>query len=758
MGYAIFSAFLLALLAPAVVRFGRSASGWVMAAVPLALTLYFLSLLKTVAAGEVIREGWSWLPDLGIGLTFLLDGLSLLFAILICGVGTLVMIFSGSYLAAHRGLGRFFLFLALFLASMLGLVLAGDLITFFVFWELTSLTSFFLIGFEHQQDKVASSALQALLVTGLGGMGEVAGTLELSELAGRADLIRQHAWFTPIVLLVAAGAFTKSAQFPLHFWLPNAMEAPTPVSAYLHSVTMVKAGIYLLLRLSPVLGGTPLWHGLLETVGGITMLGGILLAIRQTDLKRLLAYTTISSLGTLVFLIGLDVPRSLEAALVYLLAHALYKAPLFLAAGAIDHATGRRDLTEMGGLFGRMPLIGIAVILAALSMAGMAPFIGFLGKELFYEVVLTAPRATLPSILAALLASMLVVAAAALLGIRPFFGPARCDRLLHGRIAFGLWLGPLVLAVAGIGAGLFVGPVGRFLLTPAVAAILPGHVPAPLALWHGFTPVLACSALTLVGGGLIFSRCDPLRQWTDRWSALRRWGPEAAYERLLDGLFTFAARLTGILQDGRLRHYLLMVFITATLLTGGTLLWRGGFTMPTGTTPMRFGDPILAGVILGAAWITVRVGERLVAIVAMGVVGYGIALVFAQFGAPDLAMTQFSIETMTVLLFVLIFHRLPLFSRLVPRRALRFDAMVAGAAGLLMTVLTLVALSGEPDGHVSRYFAEQSVPKGHGRNIVNTILVDFRALDTLGEITVLGMAGVGVWALLKLFPKKGKNR
>jgi multicomponent Na+:H+ antiporter subunit A len=388
----------------------------------------------------------------------------------------------------------------------------------------------------------------------------------------------------------------------------------------------------------------------------------------------------------------------------------------------------------------------------------VAPFIGFLSKELFYEVVLTAPRAALFSILVALLTSLLVVATAGLLGLRPFFGAPRFDHLPHGRVAPGLWLGPLILAILGAGGGLFAGFTEQFLLTPALDAVAPGHTLASLALWHGFSPVLAYSVLTLIGGALIFSRCDALRGWTDNWNGMRRWGPDAAYDRLLAGLFYFATRLTRLLQNGRLRYYLLTVFITATILVGTTLLWRGEFALPRDLTAIRLGDLVLAGIILAAAWITARVGQRLAAIVAMGVVGYGIALIFAQFGAPDLAMTQVSIETMTVLLFVLIIHRLPLFSRLAPRRVMRFDAGVAMAAGLLMTVLTLVALSGHHDTHLSDYFATQSVPAAHGRNIVNTILVDFRALDTLGEITVLGMAGIGVWALLKLWPKDRGNR
>ncbi|MEZ4598242.1 MAG: hydrogen gas-evolving membrane-bound hydrogenase subunit E [Syntrophotaleaceae bacterium] len=767
MGFAVGSVFLLALLAPGLIRIFRSRSGWWMAAPPLALTIYFLARIEAVSRGGTFTEAWPWLPELGIGLTFQLDGLSLVFVLLITGVGALIMLYSGSYLAGHKELGRFFLLLYLFMGSMLGLVLAANLITLFVFWELTSLTSFLLIGFDHQREKVPASALQALLVTSLGGlallaslllMGEIAGTLEFGLMAEKADLIREHAWYLPIVLLAAAGAFTKSAQFPFHFWLPNAMQAPTPVSAYLHSATMVKAGIYLLFRLSPILGETALWHGLLETVGGFTMLGGIWLALRQTDLKRLLAYATVSSLGTLVFLIGLDIPRSLEAAIVYLVAHALYKAPLFLAVGAIDHATGSRDLRGLGGLFRQMPLVGIAVMMAVLSMAGVIPFIGFLGKELFYEVVLSAPRAAAPSILAALLTSLLMVAVSSLTGLRPFFGTSRFDRLPHGPVPPGQWLPPLILATIGLGAGLFAGTTDRLLVTPSLRSLLPGYEAPKLALWHGFTPVLGFSVLTLVGGYLIYRQKDFLVNKTERWAGLARYGAEVAYERLLAKTFAFSGWQTALLQNGRLRYYLLMIFITATVFTGAALIGRGDFSIAFRVTPLQYGDLIVSAIILAAAWVTAHSGERLVAILAMGVVGYGVALLYAMFGAPDVAMTQFSIETMTVLLFVLIFHRLPLFSRLVHRRTLRLDAAVSIAAGLLMTILTLVALGGPRGERISGFFLDRSVPEGFGRNVVNTILVDFRALDTLGEITVLGMAGVGIWALLKFSPQKRKNR
>ncbi|HEX9874167.1 MAG TPA: putative monovalent cation/H+ antiporter subunit A [Deferrimonas sp.] len=766
MHWGLFFGLLVACASPWLARACPRRAGWLLSLLPLALTGFFLSRLGEVSGGGVLEESLPWVPGLGVNFSFYLDGLSLLFALLISGVGVLIVVYAGSYLEGDPRLGRFYFWLLLFMTAMLGLVLAGNLITLFLFWELTGITSYFLIGFEDRQESSRSAALQALLVTGLGGLamlagflllGLAAGSFEISALLEAGDGVRSHPLYLPILLLILAGAFTKSAQFPFHFWLPAAMAAPTPVSAYLHSVTMVKAGVYLLFRLSPVLGGTDAWHGLLELAGGSTMLIGAGLAFLQTDLKRILAYSTVSSLGTLVFLIGLDLPFAIEAALVYLLAHALYKGALFLVAGAVDHAVGTRDVTVLGGLFSRLPLLGAAAVAAAVSMAGAPPLLGFIAKEHFYEVVLEAPRAALLSSAAAIATSLLIVAAATVVAWRPFFGRPSDKLGVPHSVPLALWLGPALLAALGLFFAVFPGLIDRPLLVPAAGAVLGTKGTFELHLWHGFSRVLLLSFLTLVGGVVLAWRHDSCRQFVRRGAGAAAWGPSRWYDWALAGLDVLARRQTRILQNGRLRIYLLVTVSATVALVGFTLLTRAGIRIEIGSTPLRPSHLASVALILAAAWATVRVGSRLAAIVAMGAVGYGVALIFVQFGAPDLAMTQLTIETMTVILFVLVIHRLPLFSRISHRWSSRLDAAVALAAGGLMTVLTLVALTEQRGSRLSGYFAEQSLPAAHGRNIVNVILVDFRGTDTLGEITVLALAGAGVFALLKLGARKGEK-
>jgi len=358
--------------------------GWGIALVPLALVACFASLVGPIAAGEVFTFSYAWVPSLGINLSFYIDGLSLLFALLISGIGVFIVIYAGGYLVGHPLLSRFYVYVLLFMFSMLGMVIAGNLITLFVFWELTSLSSYWLIGFDHERAEARAAALQALLVTSGGGLALLTGllllrlsggSLELATLLGQGNIVRSHALYLPIVLLILVGAFTKSAQFPFHFWLPNAMEAPTPVSAYLHSATMVKAGVYLLARLNPTLGGTEVWQVAVTATGAATMLIGAYLAVHQTDLKRILAYSTVSALGTLILLICVGTESAIKAAVVFLFAHALYKGALFLVAGALDHETGSRSVTQLGGLRRLMPVTALAAGLAALSMAGLPPFL-----------------------------------------------------------------------------------------------------------------------------------------------------------------------------------------------------------------------------------------------------------------------------------------------------------------------------------------------------------------------------------------------
>ena len=755
---AILSVFVVALVAPRLYRVARGHTGWLLALLPLGLVVYFVSNAQLVASGGALYESYRWVPALGVNLSLHLDGLSLLFALLITGIGALILIYTGGYLAEHPQLGRLYAFLLLFMGSMLGLVLADNLLALFVFWELTSISSYFLIGFHHERRESRAAALQALLVTGGGGLallagllllGQAGGSFELSVLLNQPGNFRSHPLYVPTLLLILVGAFTKSAQFPFHFWLPGAMEAPSPVSAYLHSATMVKAGIYLLARLSPMLGGTDVWFWCLTVVGGMTMLLGAWLALVQSDLKRILAYSTISALGTLTLFLGLGGTLVVQAAMAFLLGHALYKGALFLVAGTLDHETGSRDADRLGGLYRAMPITAVAAGVAALSMAGLPPLLGFLSKELSYEAALEAPGAAWVAA-GVVTANILLVAVAGVAGIRPFLGRAIPTPRRAHEAPPSLWLGPVVLAGLSVAWGIWPALGADSLVSAASTSILGEAVNTHLKLWHGLNLALALSAVTLGGGVSVYAGRGLLRRFSSRWESLGRWGPTGWYEFALRGLNGVAKGQTQLLQSGYLRHYLMIVFISTAGLAGATLVGRGRLVGPVDWSGLHFYDVGLVVLILLATMATVLAKSRLAAIAALGVVGYGVALIFVLFGAPDVAMTQFLVETLTVILFVLVFYHLQETSALSGPLALGRDALLAAAVGVLMTSLVLVATNVQYHPPISSEFVKLSVPEAHGRNLVNVILVDFRGLDTLGEITVLAAAGIGVYALLKL--------
>ncbi|MDW8399796.1 MAG: proton-conducting transporter membrane subunit [Acetobacteraceae bacterium] len=719
------------------------------AAVPLAL--FAAVLLMPRGVSEI-----AWIPTLGVSLAWNADGLSALFAMLITGIGTLIFLYASAYMKGDPMLHRFLAVLALFMAAMLGSVLADDLVLLFLFWEMTSLASFLLIGYKNEEEKARKSAVQGLLVTVGGGLallagilllGAVAGSFRISEIIERKDIVLADPLAGPILILVAVGAFSKSAQWPLHMWLPNAMAAPTPVSAYLHSATMVKLGVYLLARLNPVFAGMSLWQDLLTAAGGLTMLTGALLALRETDLKRVLAWSTVASLGTLVMLIGLPDPMGAKAMVVFLLGHALYKAALFLVAGIIDHETGTREATELGGLAPSMPLTAAAAALAALSMAGLPPMFGFIGKEVLYEATLTLPGLL---VLVAIATSTAMVVVAAIVAARPFLGARRPTPAEPHDPPAAMLAGPALLAALGVLFGVMPGLVSGGLVSPAVSAVLGTPAEVSLHLWHGFSLVLMLSLLTVAAGLGLFLGWPRVQPQLSGMRALDTAGPDAAYARAMAGLARIAGWQTQAIQSGSLRRY---VAITLGLAFGGAglvLVASGGGAFPAGVTRPgleHLGLMLLAGFGAVAA---ARLPSVIGAVMAAAVLGFSVGLLFLALGATDLAFTQFTVEVVSLLLLVAVLARVP-FRAAVRRsaRERRVDGLIAGAVGL-SGFLLLLAVSAVPfDTTLPDWMGAASYPEAKGRNVVNVILVDFRALDTLGEITVLGIAALSAWVLFR---------
>ncbi|MBN1447716.1 MAG: putative monovalent cation/H+ antiporter subunit A [Bacteroidetes bacterium] len=757
---------LAAALSPLLRHISGRWGGWIASVLPAGLFVFFLSQLPTVQAGGERTFSVTWIPSLGISLAFRLDGLSLLFALLIAGVGTLVVIYAGGYLGGHPHRGRFYAFLFLFMSSMLGVVLADNLFLLFVFWELTSVASFLLIGFSHEKEEARRSALQALLITGLGGLAMMAGfiliaiaggTSEVSELLSRGDLLRSHELYLPALLLLLLGAFTKSAQAPFHFWLPGAMAAPAPVSAYLHSATMVKAGVYLLARLNPALGGTDEWHYLLTLAGGATMVIGALLAGPQTDLKRLLGYSTVSALGMLVMLIGLSTDLAAKAALVFLVVHSLYKAALFMVAGTIDHETGTRDVRQLHGLMRVMPFTAIAAVLAALSMTGFPPLLGFIGKELMYEAKMQAPSASLFLLIAGVLANAVNIAVAILSGMRPFIGRGKHHPAQAHEGTLTLWLGPLILGLSGLLLGLFPDLIGIPLIEPAVRSVRAEHVDVDLALWHGINPVLLLSILTIVVGVVLYLLRHRARDASARLRVPELLLPGGVYRRMIAALPAFSGRLVGVIHNGNLRSYLFTIITVFLILAARTFVDLADWPVLSRLGDVEFYSVGLVVLMIAATLMVVASRTRLAAVAALGVLGFGIAALYVIYSAPDLAITQILVETLTVVIFLFVIRHLPRFGERSPRPTQFRDGVIAVLSGTMVALFSLKASGVQMDSAISSYFAENSVPAAYGRNVVNVILVDFRALDTLGEATVLAVAAIGVYAMIKLRKHHGRR-
>jgi multicomponent Na+:H+ antiporter subunit A len=760
---AVLSGFILASCIPFLGKYVKGQWSIALSAVPILLFLYFLSFIPQISQGAIVKFSYEWIPSYEINLDFNLDGLGLLFTLLITGIGSLVFLYTSAYLKGHEYLDRFYAYLSMFMASMLGLVLSDNIISIFVFWELTSISSFFLIGFNNTNPKSRNSAVLALGITGLGGLfllagavalGYAGGSYSLTELLASSELIKEHSLYGWIIFFIFIAAFTKSAQFPFHFWLPGAMEAPTPVSTYLHSATMVKAGIYLLARFTPLLGDHPWWNTPLIIVGTITMLYAAIHAVFRLDMKSVLAYSTISALGILVFLIGLGTDQALLAAAIFILVHALYKATLFLVTGIVDHETGTRNLAQLSGLRKVLLPVGIAGFLAALSNAGIPPSFGFIGKDLIYEGTLHYGEWAYWLTGAAVITNICLLYTGFIVGFKPFMGklPAAYEKVhLPSPL---MWVPPLILASLGILFGLFPSLIESSIIKPVVSSLLNSTPDFHLLLWHGFNLVLLLSGITMACGIALLFVVKPSEALLGKVMRFREISPQGLFEvfgRFFNG---FAEGWTNLLQNGYLRSYVSTIVVFLCIILGYRLFEDGNleFNLQKLTAITLYEATVL--LIMGVAiLITVFSKSRLLAVVAMGVIGYAICLIFVFYSAPDLAMTQFAIDTLTVILFVLVLYNLPKYQNFSQTKDKIRDGIVALAFGTLMSLIALEVLNEPTDSTISEFYAANAYVLGKGKNVVNVILVDFRGFDTMIEITVLTVAAMGVFSLLKLHLK-----
>ena len=743
----------------------RSYLALVVALFPISALALLLQLLPAVLAGQVLSYQLDWLPLLGLSFTLVLDGLSLLFALLILGIGLLVILYARYYLSEQDPMPKFYACLLLFMLAMLGIVLSGNLLQLWFFWELTSLSSFLLISYWWQQSDARKGARMALTVTAAGGLallagivllGQIVGSYQLDVVIANAAVLQQHAAYPVVLVLILLGAFTKSAQFPFHFWLPNAMAAPTPVSAYLHSATMVKAGIFLMARLYPVLAGTDLWFVIVSLTGLATLLVGAYFALFQHDVKGLLAYSTISHLGLITLLLGLDTDLAAVAAIFHVMNHAIFKASLFMAAGIIDHETGSRDMRKINGLWKYMPVTATLAMVASASMAGVPLLNGFLSKEMFFTETLHQGVLGSLSWLIPLLATVAAV-----------FAVAYSARFIHDVFFNGESVGlsktphepprymrvPMEILVAiCILVGIFPQFVAGDLLQQAARAVLAGQVPVySLAIWHGFNLPLLMSVIALIGGILLYINRKALFLFQAGFvqqGAIYRF--EAVMQRLVHRCRFWLEQV----EAGGFQRYALWVLLAVLLLAGAPLLELTSLTGARAALPL---DPLVfagAVVMMITAIATVLLmRQRLLALVMISVVGLMVSLAFVRFSAPDLALTQLSVEVVTVVLLMLALYFLPHKSvkESSPGKVI-WHLVLAAAVGVVVGSLAYGMMTQQANS-IAGYFLANAKTGGGGTNVVNVILVDFRGFDTLGEITVLGIAALGIFKLLTGIPR-----
>ena len=787
--YALFVPLLYKLFIP------RLHTGWFVLPLPFVLFISLLRRIPDVSGGNAIMQELKWMPSYGIDFAARLDGLSLLFGLLITGIGTLVILYSIYYMSKYREtLHNFYIYLLLFMGAMLGVVFSDNVIVLYVFWEMTSISSFLLIAYWYQRKQSRYGAQKSMMITVAGGLALLAGLLLLSnitdtysirEMFSKADIISDSALFIPAMLLLLAGAFTKSAQFPFSLWLPDAMEAPTPISAYLHSATMVKAGIYLVARFTPLFGGDAVWFWTVSLVGMVTLLYGSWNAVKQKDLKALLAYSTISQLGLIMGLLGLGSAAlhfgygedsafyavAIMAALFHLVNHSTFKGSLFMVVGIIDHETGTRNLMRLGGLMGIMPVSFTIMMIGSFSMAGLPPFNGFLSKEMFFTGVLHSSELGIFGMgtwgmlfpVIAWGASVFTFVYCMVLLFKTFGGEHKPELLSKPaqEPPLGMLAAPAILAVLVVAIFFFPNILSRHILEPAFVSVVPSFAEAgglgkEISAWHGFNKELLMTIGVILAGFLLY-------RLLHKWEKVYLYYPKALtlnsmYNGGLQVLESISGIVTKKYMTGFTRDYLVYIFLFFIFIVGGSLWMLDGFTFDfSNDSPVTVYE---GGMVLGmaaAAVIALVSKYRLTAIIAVGALGYLVSIMFVIFQAPDLALTQLVVETVTVALFLLCFYHLPEFRKEVSRVRFRLaNFLISIGVGATVTVIALAANGSKEIDKISAFFEDSYVLAG-AKNIVNATLVDFRGFDTMLEITVVCIAALTVFTLINV-KRKGRAK
>ncbi|MEK4090919.1 MULTISPECIES: Na+/H+ antiporter subunit A [unclassified Viridibacillus] len=771
-------------------------TGWFVLIVPVVLAAIYASYISRVMHGETIVSKVNWVPSLDISFISYIDGLSLLFSLLITGIGALVVLYSIFYLDRTREqLHNFYVYLLMFMSAMLGVVQSDHLISLYLFWELTSISSFLLIGYWYDRDRSRFGALKSMMITVFGGLMMLGGFILLSimgetysirELIAQAPTLASHDWFTLSLVLILLGAFTKSAQFPFYIWLPDAMEAPTPVSAYLHSATMVKAGIYLVARLTPIYASSEIWVWLVMGVGLFTLFWGSFFAVKQTDLKGILAFSTVSQLGLITSLLGagavaFHVDQAQDtvfkfaafAAIFHLINHATFKGSLFMIAGIVDHETGTRDIRKLGGLMSLMPISFTVAAIGSFSMAGVPPFNGFLSKEMFLTSMLAIKDFNLFAMdtwgtifpIVAWIASVFTFVYSFYFVFKTFTGkykPELLPKKAH-EAPIGMLISPIILASLVVIIFFIPNIIGDVFVKPAVLAIQPflydsaSAIPIHVSAWHGFNTELFMTIGIFIVGFLLFLTIP-------KWQKLYKIAPDwLSLNRLYDRFMTFLDKdlnfISKLYMTGSIRNYLVYMFSFIVVITISTLFVKDAFSFSMeGTAPIHVYEIILILVLIISTITVLLSKSRLTAIIALGAVGYTVALFFVIFNAPDLALTQLVIETVSVALFLLAFYHLPKLSRHEERIRFRLNNFIISlGVGVMVTLVALSAQSQKLVPSITEYYKETVNTLAGGGNIVNVILVDYRGFDTLFEITVLSIAGMAILGMIKLRLSRKEN-